>query len=590
MAKRLILKKLTILATTEKSGNQFIFGSGINLITSSKNSVGKSTLIKSILSSFGAEPFYDRKWKDLQCNYLIKFNIEENEYQIARLKNEYYLSNKDSKYYYDNFKDFSKKISELLNFNPILKARGDDYIYEIAPPAYYFIPFYIDQIKGWGKAFASLDKLGHFEKWHHPILEYHTGYTNSKIMNLKLKISEHKRSIHTAEINNTKVLDSISTIKSLLNDNDDISKNNIIFDPVLDYINTPTENEINSDFQISKSDELNKLKELYETVLKERKEKYDQLYFTKENLIELKNQAKFINNNISELQKDYYFSVENLDDVIECPLCGVNHQNSLKNRTDILLDADNLNKLLTEVNAEIQTKEIESRKIEFDIESMDKNLIEYDNKIHEFNNFEDTINFYSNQIIEDKSKIFIKRQIEIIGENTIDIANLEGDVEKHDKIIDKKSVNSFFKEMVQQYSNKLSIPIPDKSIPNFKQYTKYEKNGGAADSARSLLMYYMALYSVINKYSDEVISPLFIDTPNQQEQSNENYGRILNSLKNDLPDMPQLILGAMEHPLIEDFKESCSTIFELQDTHKLLNSENYENALSEFNNYISLFN
>ena len=94
MVKKLVLKKLTILATTEKLGNQFTFGKGINLITSSKNSVGKSTLIKSILSSFGTEAFYDKKWKDLQCNYLIDFSIEEMKSifknQFSKIENAFY--------------------------------------------------------------------------------------------------------------------------------------------------------------------------------------------------------------------------------------------------------------------------------------------------------------------------------------------------------------------------------------------------------------------------------------------------------------------------------------------------------------------
>lgn len=593
MAKKLILKKLTILATTEKSGNQFTFGNGINLITSSKNSVGKSSLIKSILSSFGAEPFYDKKWRDLQCNYLIEFCIADKNYQIARLKNEYYLSNDNNKFYYDNFKDFSKKISELLNFNPILNTRGDDYIYDIAPPAYYFISFYIDQIKGWGKAFASLDKLGHYERWHHPILEYHVGYTNSNIMNYKLKISEYKKLNHSAESKKEKVLDSISLVKELLTDKINALENEIPKDNSISIDTSPLTNldltQEKDNSNLSNTDELNEIKKLYENSLNVRKEKYDQLTLVKENLIELKNQSKFINSNIIELKNDYYFSVESLDDVVECPLCGVNHNNNLENRTDILLDADKLNTLLSEVNLEIEAKEKDASEIENSIQLLDDQLLEYDNKIHSFNNFEDTINFYSSQIIEDKSQKFITKQIEIIGENTISIANLEDDLKKIEDLIDKKSINSSFKEAVQHYSNKLSISIPDQSIPSFKQYSKYEKNGGAADSARSLLMYYLSLYSIISKYSDEVISPLFIDTPNQQEQSNENYQRILNSFKKDLPNDTQLFLGAMEHPLIDEFKKSCSKIYTLQDTKKLLNTKNYENYLAEFNSYISTF-
>src|SRR5690606_21462064 len=441
--------------------------------------------------------------------------------------------------------------------------------------------------------FASLDKLGHYERWHHPILEYHVGYTNSNIMNYKLKISEYKKLNHSAESKKEKVLDSISLVKELLTDKINALENEIPKDNSISIDTSPLTNvdltQEKDNSNLSNTDELNEIKKLYENSLNVRKEKYDQLTLVKENLIELKNQSKFINSNIIELKNDYYFSVESLDDVVECPLCGVNHNNNLENRTDILLDADKLNTLLSEVNLEIEAKEKDASEIENSIQLLDDQLLEYDNKIHSFNNFEDTINFYSSQIIEDKSQKFITKQIEIIGENTISIANLEDDLKKIEDLIDKKSINSSFKEAVQHYSNKLSISIPDQSIPSFKQYSKYEKNGGAADSARSLLMYYLSLYSIISKYSDEVISPLFIDTPNQQEQSNENYQRILNSFKKDLPNDTQLFLGAMEHPLIDEFKKSCSKIYTLQDTKKLLNTKNYENYLAEFNSYISTF-
>lgn len=589
MAKRLILKKLTILATTEKSGNQFTFGNGINLITSSQNSVGKSSLIKAILSAFGAEPFYDKKWKSLQCNYLIEFEINSKKYSLARTKNQYYLSDDINYEYYDNFKDITKRLSKLFNFNPILKVRGDEYIYEIAPPAYYFIPFYIDQTKGWGKSFASLDKLGQYEYWYTPILEYHVGYTNSAIMNIRLKVSEYKNLNHLANEKNNKVTDSISVIKNLLSDQIEnfCSADNL--NTSSSEINTIEYNQLNKNNSFSNSEELILIKGIYSDLLRDRKEKYDNLTLIKENLIDLKNQENYINQNISELQKDYYFAVENFDDTIECPLCGVKHNNSLENRADILLDADKLTKLLNDVIIEIQDKQAVLTKIDESIRQIDSELFEYERKIDLLNNFDNTVNFYSNKIIEEKSQKFISSQIEAIGKNTIEITKLEEEVEKLDKTIDKKSIDKYFKEIISLYSNKLNIPIPSTSIPNFKQYAKYEKNGGAADCARSLLMYYLALYAVINKFSDEVIPPLLIDTPNQQEQSIENYQKILDSLVKDLPRNTQLFLGAMEHPLLENFKNFCSKTIELHDSHKLVSNSNYELYFNEMENYLSKF-
>src|SRR5690606_22399348 len=102
---------------------------------------------------------------------------------------------------------------------------------------------------------------------------------------------------------------------------------------------------------------------------------------------------------ISELDKDYKYSVENIEDEeIECPLCGVVHDNTILNRTSILTDkaqAENqLKVLITEIN-----------NIDAKIEKNEKELNDARNRINEINNKyvieEDNlpvINF--NQIIE----------------------------------------------------------------------------------------------------------------------------------------------------------------------------------------------
>lgn len=61
----------------------------MNLITSQKNSVGKSSLVKSILWTFGCEPYFDKLWKDQDISCRVEFTINSDIYTIFRHKNDY---------------------------------------------------------------------------------------------------------------------------------------------------------------------------------------------------------------------------------------------------------------------------------------------------------------------------------------------------------------------------------------------------------------------------------------------------------------------------------------------------------------------
>ena len=67
------LSKIWILSDIEKSGNAFIFSPRINLITSKDNSVGKSSLVKTILWTFGCQPYFDSDW-NISLNHSLAQN------------------------------------------------------------------------------------------------------------------------------------------------------------------------------------------------------------------------------------------------------------------------------------------------------------------------------------------------------------------------------------------------------------------------------------------------------------------------------------------------------------------------------------
>jgi len=111
-------------------------------------------------------------------------------------------------------------------------------------------------------------------------------------------------------------------------------------------------------------------------------------------------------------------------------------------------------------------------------------------------------------------------------------------------------------------------------------------NGGAAESTRGLLAYYYAVLKQIYTAQNEIFAPIIIDTPNQQEQADFNYSKIINFIIQNTPNSAQLIICAMNRDEIQTYKDQVNTIFltenKLLDTKKykelkdLLNFESYE--------------
>lgn len=79
-----ILTEILISDFQEKTARKFYFNEGINIITSSENHVGKSSLIKSIYYTLGAEVNFDDNWDKSSKIYSVKFRLGNQNYQVVR--------------------------------------------------------------------------------------------------------------------------------------------------------------------------------------------------------------------------------------------------------------------------------------------------------------------------------------------------------------------------------------------------------------------------------------------------------------------------------------------------------------------------
>lgn len=552
-------KQLLLISDTNKSANQFKFSENRNLITANDNSVGKSTLVKLLLWGMGCETTLDSKWTSQDCKVIVEFSVGGKNYFVRRYKDQIAIKeeNKNLLSFQKITGDYSIIIADILNFKVLLPNRKGDKL-ETPPPAYYFLPFYIDQKRSWAKAWDNFEKLEQYQDWKSTIIKYHVGLLTNEFFDMKYEIMEKRNCFNIMVKQIEKYDNAIEIVENYIPELTIATTNKEKFQTITDEIRI----------------ELKELQTNQEILL----DSLVQLQADKSYLEQQKNISEKI---IQDLDKDYLFSVENIQsDNIECPLCGTIHENTVINRTSILVDKKQANNQLTTINKELE-------KVDKKLIEMNSSLRKMRNRISEINNKyiiideNNTIEF--NQIIEQIAGTAIKNNtIEIRKEEIINKDELSREIKVKTKELKElipedytKQINNSFIHTLSNYIETFGAESVNLSeIKSPLDYNKIIKEGGAAEGTRAILAYYLAIFTMVLKYGSEISSPLIIDTPNQQEQSDFNYSKIVSFLTNDIPETTQVFLCAMNNKHLEIFKKDAQ-IFMLDDT-KLLDIKKYD--------------
>ena len=555
--------RLLVLSNSQKAANQFVFSKTRNLITADDNSVGKSTLVKLLFWGVGCDPSFDSTWKSLDCKTLVEFQIGKDIYVIKRHKNFVSLKINDSDY--DNYEkitgDFSIRMADILGFKVRLKSHSGKL--ETPPPVYYFLPFYIDQKRSWGKAWDNFENLTQYSSWKGTIIKYHVGLLSPEYFELEQDHFDKKEEQKEFEVQIEKIETALEVVEEY------IPKSTITVSGKygLDLISKEIKND------------LKKLQMEQEQLLSE-------LSFCQGEIVYIEQQQIITKNIIEELDKDYQFAVENIsEDEVECPLCGVVHENTIINRASILTDKTQAeNQLVTLNNAH--------NKINKRLKSANDKLKVAENNILEINekyNFDETKSVNTSELIESVAGNNIKFKAEIDREEkVISVDSLKSKIKKiradQKKLITKEEIENIKKDfllLLKRYIENLGAKAINLSEINSPlDYNKIIKEGGAAEGARAILAYYLTIYKMVELHGNEVKCTLVIDTPNQQEQSNINYANIVNLITKETTEDNQVILCAMENDQLSDFTKNAK-VFKLN-KNKLLSDSLYDKVRIEF--------
>jgi predicted nucleic acid-binding Zn-ribbon protein len=525
--KKLVFKEVSILSKVEKSGRTETLDPTTNLLTG-ENDVGKSTLIKCLYHTLGADVpgLQNTHWKNARPIYCVRFDVDGVEYTVIR----------DEKYF-GVFDEHEKLLGRFVGIsgdkgvahflNPLLDfrielERAEDGKLGLAGPAFYFLPFYVDQDEGWARSWASFNGLQQFSSYRKNMLEYHLGVRPQSYYDAK------KRYVELAE-EKAKLTAERTTLASVRES----------------YQKRKATRQVDIDPAIFRK-EIEELVDSYNKVYGRQQQVLQELKDVRNDRHGLENEILVLRRAIGELDADYAVA-ENPEtpDPVACPTCGTEIENSIVERFGILDDIDYCYSLVDQRNKRLvdvldQEKAVDGR---------------YREITAELTPIEDVLKRKREKVTfaEFVAAEGMKEIVSSLSEDINGLSMQEEDVRKSleklesDLKVDstrKREINAFYQARMKEFLASLSVNVL--SEIDYKTFDKQIKtNALGSDLPRSLLAQYFAFLHTMAKFNPAMVCPLVLDSPLQQEQDKDNIDAIFRFIFSRVLPGQQLILGTL---------------------------------------------
>lgn len=545
----LIIEKLYIFSTENKTAKVVEFKPGKNVITSSQldgNNKGKSVILKSIYHTLGADCRFDPKWEEKEKTYILKVKIDEKNLFFYRHDKLFKLMNENDEILFEttNRMKLAEKLEEIFKFAVKLPNKQDNKL-EIVPPAYNYLLNYIAQDGINCTNFTSFSNLTQYSNYKENVLYYHTGVFNEKYYELIKSIEEE----------NSK--------------KDEVRKEKDMLESMFERINAGIGNKnINIDFSSLKI-EVEKYKNEYSEII-------NKLSLLKKKIIGLRNEREEVViqlREISETLKNKDKEIKKVTEQHICPMCN----SSIKDNMDIAikgyLDEDDLYILSADLNSELL-------KINSEISNKEKQYNELLNKLKDYEEKMKINNSETNDILKLKGLIEIKDNIvKDMQKNNIEIDTIDKKLKEYLKAKReyddlKKKINEKYYELMHNDIEKLNLKeITDKKIESI--LSTYTVSGSNIPLAT--IIWYMNLLKLKNIFNKDVIKfPLVIDSPQNSELDDTNKSAVLNYIFENLLPEQQLVVSVLGYDYEKNEMEADNVVYLDNEKYQLLNNDDYQ--------------
>jgi len=560
----LYFQELMILSKTEKKARRIKLSPKRNLILG-ENDVGKSTFIKALYHTLGADvpQLENTRWDNAKPIYCLKFSVADVSYYVVR----------DGKHF--GFFDAKKKLksrhrgisgpsgigakmNELLRFN--IQLEGKDGKLRSVPPAYYFLPFYVDQDHGWNTHWSSFKGLQAFKGYRTALIDYHLGIRPQAYYDAQSELHE--------------VMGILEKVRQ--------EKHALI-----------SVRERYADQKVSEQVELDPA--LFKDEIEELVVRVNELYAKQQSLLSLikesrnskigvEQEIEILKRAISELEDDYeYAEAPDTPDVIDCPTCGSEFQNSIASRFGLLDDInycrgllDQKKKMLWDFSERVNSLDAEYQQFNPLIAEIE-GLLEVKRRDITFKDMvrsegiKDLVRTMSEQITKaDREQTTLEEREKVLKKS------MRSDSETKKRIVDH------YKAKMKEGLNALNVYVLSES-DYATPYKAIGENALGSDLPRSLLVQQISLLHTMKEFNNFVVCPLVVDSPLQQEQDNTNARAIFEYIFSGALANEQTIVGTLESEDIRQIAETVGSVKIVEFTEKLslLTSSEFASVLDE---------
>lgn len=549
--KKLTFKKLYLLSKKAKRAKVLEFDPSVNVITGD-NDTGKSSVLKAIYHTFGASPIHKpTNWSETAEITAVEFSLDNSIYTLLRHANAFALFDENKKLV-SKYEGVGREngigtlLSKLLGFDIQMYDKNDNL--RVLTPAYYFLPFYIDQDSGWSKIWESFEGLQQFSDYKTSMINYHTGIHPKRYFEIKRRIDQINQELTPLDVERNAVLEAEKRFKT----------HDGGFDIDLEEFKKEAQSLV-----------------VACNTLREKEDKYkDNLSTLEKQRFMLMRQAEIAENARGELEKDHAYVLEQSSKGhVECPTCGTEFENAISKRFRLVEDIELCHSLVLDLTA--QEKQITEK-----IADLTRECSQNQQELKELQSLLEVKKgaISLKDIIGSESKKGVRRLLQEDIERTtrkIEKLNLElaGLKKEKVKIQDKKRIQEIcaaYSEKMREYLHALDVlTVPP---AQYEKPTSQIKNAGS-DLPRAMLARYYGLLHIMEQFSpDYVACPIIVDSPLQQDPDDKNIEKILQFSVDKKPTNPQLILGTVD---THGLKYSGKTI-QLTNKHRVLSDEDFK--------------
>lgn len=552
--KSLRFQRLLLCSELEKSAKQVQFHPTTTVVVG-ENDTGKSSLIKSIYAAFGADPLIVHpRWAEANVSILLDFTVDGVAFRILRTGDVFGLFDGSSRLIWRETgvsSGVAKAVAALIDFRLELQNRQGDFI--TPPPAYAFLPFYVDQDAGWQKTWSSFRGLGQFENYKRDVATFHAGLKPNAYYAARSKKQTAEREKEEVSIERRALDRAAKRLQG--------SRSGLKFDL------RPEEfgDRLDGFFKQCEAVQANQGKV---------QRALNDLHSQRAMLVE---QISIAGSALADLSADFEFLRKSVEGEVICPTCGTAHDNDFAAKFGLLGDAD----LCREFLLEAQT----------DLAKIDREISE---KRGEFSAADQQVKAIQDVLDQERGEVKLRDLIEGESERMVDGAiqverdaldlqrgRLETLSDEAAAVMKSYDDPEHTKKVMAVYRKRMADFLVQLRVPGLQPsgYSKIDcviKETGS-DLPRALLAYYYAFLHTMHAFSGRVDLPIVLDSPLQQDQDADNAARVIDFALNGAPPSSQIIVASVS---LHDVAHAGVTII-TDEENRLLDPSEFEAAMGE---------